>query len=132
MATQEKTPPEVEKCRCLLEGSAKNLADRLYGSEGPPWGTSYSDLERTALRLGRAVRKRFLHLVLSRQAATFLSAPPAAGCQCPSCGGATSEAPPEPRILHSRAGDAEWLEPQRYCRKCRKAYFPQSKSLGLD
>jgi hypothetical protein len=132
MATQEKTPPEVEKCRCLLEGSAKNLADRLYGAVGPPWGTSYSELERTALRLGRAVRKRFLHLALSRQAATFRAAPPAPQCQCPSGGGDTTEAPAEPRILHSRAGDAEWLEPQRYCRRCRKAYFPQSKSLGLD
>jgi hypothetical protein len=132
MATLEKTPPEVEKCRCLLEGSAKNLADRLYGPEGPPWGTSYAELERTALCLGRAVRKRFLHLALSRQAASFRAAPSAAHCQCPSCGGDTGEAPSEPRILHSRAGDAEWLEPQRYCRKCRKAFFPQSKSLGID
>lgn len=25
-----------------------------------------------------------------------------------------------------------WLEPQRHCGKCRKAFFPQSKSLGID
>jgi len=132
MAAQEKTLREVENCQCLLQGSAKNLADRLYGPQGPPWGTSFADIERIALALGRALRKRFLHLVLSRQAATFGAAPSATQCQCPGCGRDTLEAEPEPRILHSRAGDAEWLEPQRYCPKCRKAFFPQSKSLGLD
>src|SRR5262249_52386853 len=31
-----------------------------------------------------------------------------------------------------RAACVEWLEPQRYCGKCRKAFFPQSRSLGID
>jgi hypothetical protein len=132
MATQVKSPHEVEKCRCLLHGSAKILADRLYGPLGPPWGTSFADLERTALRLGRAWRNHFLHLVLSRQATAFRDEPPTDLCHCPSCAGPTRVADPEPRILHSRAGDAEWSEPQRYCPTCRKAFFPQSKSLGID
>jgi hypothetical protein len=132
MATQGNTPHEVEKCQCLLQGSAKNLADRLYGPQGPPWGTSFDDLERTALSLAGALRKHFLHLALSRQAASFLSTTSPALCPCPSCGRDTIEAEVEPRILHTRAGDAEWLEPQRYCPKCRKAFFPQSKSLGID
>jgi hypothetical protein len=132
MATKGKSPREVEKCQYLLQGAAKNLADRLFGPEGPPWGTSFADIERTALDLGRALRKTFLHLVLSRQATAFLTAPSPTHCQCPSCGRDTIEAEPEPRILHTRAGDAEWLEPARYCRKCRKAFFPQSKSLGID
>ncbi len=110
MATLEKAPREVEHCRCLLQGSAKNLADRLYGDAGPSWGTPFAHLERTAVRLGCAVRKHFLHLVLSRQAATFLAAPPPAHCLCPCCGRPTVEAEPEPRILRSRAGgDAEAL-----------------------
>jgi hypothetical protein len=112
MATQEKTPQEVEKGRCLLQGSAKHLADRLYGAQGPPGGTSFTDLERTALRLARALGQPFLHLVLSRQAAALVGAPCPSPCPCPSCGRATIEAQPEPRILHARAGDADWLEPQ--------------------
>ncbi len=132
MATHETTPQEVDNCQCLLRGAAKNLADRLYGPQGPPWGTSFADLERIALRLALALRSHFLHLVLSRQAATFLAAPPPTQCLCPSCQRATRAADPEPRILHSLAGDAEWSEPQRYCPKCRKAFFPQSQSLGLD
>src|SRR5206468_875551 len=31
-----------------------------------------------------------------------------------------------------RAATVEWLEPHRHCSKCRKALFPQSKSLGID
>jgi hypothetical protein len=132
MATVEKTSPEVEECRFLLDGSAKNLVDRLYGPRGLPWGTSFSHLERTAVQLASAVRKRFLHLALTRQSDAFLNDPPEPLCRCPSCQRDTVTADPEPRILHCRAGAAEWIEPQRYCRHCRKAYFPQSKSLGID
>jgi hypothetical protein len=132
MATVEKTASEVHQCRCLLEGMAKNLVDRLYGPTGLPWGVSFAELERLAGQLAQCLRQRFLHLALARQADTFLAAPDPAACRCPSCQRDTDEADPEPRILHCRAGDAEWIEPQRYCRHCRKAFFPQSKSLGID
>jgi hypothetical protein len=132
MATLEKTLPEVEKCRCLLQGTAKNLADRLYGPDGPPPGTSFSHLEATVDRLMQSVRKQVLDLLLSRQSAAFHQALPADLRLCPSCGRDTLPKDPEPRLLHSRAGMVEWLEPQRYCSKCRKAFFPQSKSLGID
>jgi hypothetical protein len=52
MAMDKKKPAEVEKCRPLLQGAVKNLADRLYGPEGPPWRTSFSHLEKVALLLG--------------------------------------------------------------------------------
>lgn len=132
MATAEKAPREVDECRCLLQGMAKNLVDRLYGPAGPAWGTSFSCLEGVALRLVESLRKAFLDLALSRQANAFLQDPPAPLCLCPACDRDTLPEDPEPRILFCRAGTVEWLEPQRYCRKCRKAFFPQSKSLGLD
>jgi hypothetical protein len=132
MAVHEKQPAEVENCRCLLQGAVKNLADRLYGPSGPAWRTSFSHLEKVAVLLGGSLQKHLLTTLLARQAATFHTAPPADACQCPSCGGDTLARAPEPRILHSCAGDAEWSEPQRYCGKCRKAFFPQSQSLGID
>jgi hypothetical protein len=109
---------------------AKNLADRLYGAPGPAWGTPFSELEATAGLLGRTLQKYFLDLALSRQAATFLAAD--APTPCPRCGTPTQDEDPEPRIVQTPTGDAEWLEPARYCPKCRKAYFPQSHSLGID
>jgi hypothetical protein len=132
MATAEKAPREVDECRCLLQGMAKNLVDRLYGANGPPWGTPFSALEDTALRLAERFRKNFLDLALSRQADAFLHDCPDSLCLCPSCGQATLPKDPESRLLFGRAAAVEWREPHRYCRKCRKAFFPQSKSLGID
>jgi hypothetical protein len=110
MATVEKTASEVHPCRFLLEGMAKNLVDRLYGPAGLPWGVSFAELEGLAGQLAQCLRQRFLHLALARQADTFRAAPDPAVCRCPSCQRDTDEADPEPRIVHSRAGDAEWIE----------------------
>ena len=128
----EKAPREVEDCRCLLKGMAKNLADRCYGPDGPPWGTPFGTLEDVAVHLSDSLRKSFLDLLLSRQASVFHLNPPAPLCLCPSCGRDTLPKDPEPRLLFCRAATLEWCEPQRYCSKCRKAFFPQSKSLGID
>ena len=132
MAMHEKQPAEVENCRFLLQGAVKNLADRLYGPQGPAWRTSFSRLEEVAVLLGEALQKNLLAALLARQAAAFHSAAPADTCHCPSCGGDTLARDPEPRIVQSCAGDAEWSEPHRYCPKCRKAFFPQSQALGID
>ena len=132
MAAPAKTPGEVEKCHCLLRGLAKSLADRLWGAQGPAWGTPFSELERLAARLGGAVQKELLDLALRRQASRFLADPPAELCRCPGCGRDTLERDPEPRLVASLAGDAEWLEPARYCPRCRKAFFPRSRGLGID
>lgn len=132
MVTAEKAPQEVDNCRHLLAGLAKNLVDRLYGPDGPAWGTSFAEVEQVAWRLADVVRKNFLDLALSRQAAAFLRDCPAPLCLCPTCGRDTLPQDPEPRVLFARVATVEWLEPHRHCRKCRKAFFPQSKSLGLD
>jgi hypothetical protein len=34
--------------------------------------------------------------------------------------------------VQTRAGKAQLAEPQGYCDRCRRSFFPQSKSLGLD
>jgi len=125
MATAEKASREVDECRCLLAGMAKNLVDRLYGPEGPPWGTPLSAVEDIALRLADRFRKGFLDLALTRQANAFLDTCPEPLCLCPSCGRTTLPKDPEPRILFCRVAVVEWSEPHRSCTRCRKAFFPQ-------
>ena len=111
MAQHETPPRQVDKCRCLLQGLAKNLADRLYGAAGPAWGTRFSELEATAGVLARTLQKYFLDLALSRQAATFVASD--APAPCPRCGTPTQHDDPEPRIVQTPTGDAEWVEPAR-------------------
>jgi hypothetical protein len=132
MAMHEKPPAEVDNCRYLLHGAVKNLADRLYGPPGPAWGIPLHRLEAVAAALGQALQEQLLCLLLARQAAAFHAAPPPDTCNCPSCGGDTWARDPEPRLLHSAAGEATWSEPHRYCPTCRKAFFPQSRALGID
>jgi len=132
MAMPTTTPSEVDNCRFLLQGQAKILADRLYGPQGPPPGTSFAQLECCALALTHNLRKLLLDLLLARQAEVMHQQLPEELRNCPACGRTTLPQEPQPRLLHSHAATVEWLEPQRYCGRCRKAYFPQSKSLGID
>jgi hypothetical protein len=126
------TARELDSCRFLLEGQAKNLADRLYGTDGPPLGTAFSEVERVALAVAQELRKRLLDLLLARQAEAMHHNLPEDLRRCPSCGRETIARDPEPRLLHCRAATVEWQEPRRYCGRCRKAFFPQSKTLGID
>jgi hypothetical protein len=132
MVAAVKTPKDVDNCASVVTGLAKILCDRVYGPLGPPWGTLLSDLEACATRLADSLHKQFLDLALSRQAATFLHDPPTAQCLCPCCGRDPLPKDPEPRILLCSAAVVEWSEPHRHCARCRKAFFPQSRSLGID
>lgn len=132
MVLQPPKSPEVQSCRFLLVGQAKNLADRLYGPDGPPVGTAFAEIECAVLAVSAELRKRLLDLLLTRQAEALHRDLPEDLRRCPSCGGDTIAEEPEPRLMFCRAALVEWLEPHRYCGFCRRAYFPQSKALGID
>ena len=99
MATLEKASSEVDNCRFLLQGMAKNLADRLYGPQGPPAGTRLTHLETIADLLTQSIRQSFLDLLLARQSAAFHQALPADLRLCPSCQHETLPAEAEPAGL---------------------------------
>jgi len=130
MARQAKSPnhPQVEALRPYLEGVAKKLADDIFGPHGPAWGTRLTQLEDLALQARTIVSEKFLALSLERQAEAPAPTRPAALQQCPSCQrplGQTKE--PAPRSLHTRAGEVDWKEPQEYCTRCRRAFFPSEQ-----
>src|SRR6185503_14872214 len=100
MATTKQRTPLVEEVRPYVEGVAKNLVDKLYGPDGPPWGTHLSSIEHLLLELRGVLTEKFLAEALARQAATHPQRPPA------------------------------WQEPQAYCRNCRQAFFPSVGQSG--
>jgi hypothetical protein len=126
MATSADPTPHVAAVQPALQAAAKNLLFHLYGEAGPPWGTSFADLEELALRLGHTLATELLRQGLARQAQT----PPPAAEVCPTCGGPVTAADPEPRTVTTRAGEVGWQEPQRACGRCRKAFFPSVASPG--
>ena len=127
MARSKSMRPEVARNQTYLAGVAKNLIDKVYGSDGPPWGTTFADLEELAVQLGRGISRELLNQALERQSA---GATPAAEGLCPTCGKPAATADPEPRIVTTRIGDAEWNEPQRHCRHCRRSFFPSDQEFG--
>src|SRR5437879_12716710 len=84
MARSKTRTPKVEQVRPFLEGVAKNLVDKLYGPDGPPWGTTLTDIEDLLLEVREVLTEQMLDLTLARQAQALPQQPQAARC-CPSC-----------------------------------------------
>jgi hypothetical protein len=130
MARRKKAAPVVEKVEPYIDGVAKSLVDRLYGPDGPPWGTKMTELEDVILAVREALSEKMLAQALERQAETAAQRPEPFQ-QCPGCQRPVELRPdPEPRDLQTRAGTAAWDEPHCYCRKCRQAFFPSEPEPG--
>ena len=130
MAFVKSPSSPADTVRPYVEGMAKNLADRIWGPNGLPWGTPLAELEDVVLSIRQILSDKLLHLALQRQASDEQTARPAEYCDCPSCDGPTEPREPEPRVVNTRCGDAEWKEPHAFCPRCRRAFFPSVQKLG--
>jgi hypothetical protein len=129
MARAKKRTPQVEEVRPYVEGVAKNLIDKLYGPNGPAWGTKLTEIEDLFVAIREVLSEKMLADALARQAAAQANGPPAyrtcPGCQQPLVCPDTNE-----RIVQTRAGDAAWAEPEGYCDRCRRSFFPSVQEPG--
>ena len=129
MAPAKKRTPQVEEVRPYVEGVAKNLIDKLYGPDGPSWGTQLTEIEDLCRAIREALTERMLADALTRQAAAQARGPlpyrTCPGCQQPLVCGDTQE-----RIVETRAGEAAWAEPEGYCDRCRRSFFPSVQEPG--
>ena len=122
----------ADPVRPYLEGVAKSLVDRLYGQVGPAWETKLKEIEDTILAIRQVLSEKMLDEALQRQANTVQERPAALQC-CPKCGKELENKRKDgadPRVLHTHVGEAEWVEPETYCRKCRRSFFPSDQELG--
>ena len=130
MGKDKSATSKVDALRPLLDGLAKNLAERLYGPDGPAWGTLLSELEDDAVALRTFLSERLLHHALERQAGLPPEHRPHQAQVCPSCQGPLEPCDDEPRVVQTRAGQAEWNEPHFFCPSCRRAFFPSESGAG--
>lgn len=111
----------------LIQGVAKHFLLKVYGEEGMPWGTKFSELEELSLQIGQAVSRGMMDQALANQAPNV----PAAAETCGVCGvGVRSGPQPEPRTMATTVGQVGWDEPKRYCPQCRAAFFPSIPEFG--
>ena len=131
MARYQIDTATADPVRPYLEGVAKSLVDRLYGDQGPAWGTKLSAIEDTIKAIRQVLTEKMLDEALQRQANTVTERPTDFQC-CPQCGQEVKRAPDkDDRRRHlTDVGAAEWCEPATYCRPCRQAFFPSDQESG--
>ena len=129
MARAKKRTPKVEEVRPYVEGVAKNLIDKLYGPDGPAWGTRLTEIEDLFVAIREVLSEKMLADALARQAAAQAQGPPRYR-RCPGCQQPLRCADTNERIVETRAGDAAWAEPQGYCDRCRRSFFPSVQEPG--
>jgi hypothetical protein len=129
MARSKKRTPKVEELRPYVEGVAKNLVDKLYGPKGPAWGTKLTEIEDVLLEIREVLTERMLDLTLGQQAAA-LDERPEPFRTCPGCRQPLPCDDTNPRLMETRAGEADWQEPEAYCDRCRRSFFPSIQKPG--
>jgi len=129
MARSKKRSAKTEQVRDYVEGVAKNLVDKLYGPDGPAWGTTLTDIEVLLLEVREVLTERMLDLSLARQAQA-LPQQPSDQRLCPGCQQLLPCTDDNPRIVQTRLGEAEWSEPEGHCPRCRRAFFPSGQKPG--
>jgi hypothetical protein len=129
MAQPKKRTQQVEEVRPYVEGVAKNLVEKLYGPNGPAWGTTLTEMEDLLLDIRQVLTEKMLAESLARQAAAQHQQP-AATCTCPGCQQPLDCTAANPRCVQTRAGTADWSEPEGYCSRCRRAFFPSVQESG--
>ncbi len=108
---------------------AEQLRQKVYAGQGyPDWGTLFSEIEELGVQIGDAVCREFVQQAVSDQARG--GGPCAEEQRCPTCDGPLECRAGEPRPLLTRRGEIGWEEPQAYCPKCRKAFFPSVQEFG--
>ncbi|MGP0064671.1 MAG: hypothetical protein ACLQGP_13870 [Isosphaeraceae bacterium] len=111
----------------LIQGVAKHFLHKVFGLEGMPWGTPFSNLEELAVQIGQAVSRSMMTQALVGQA----QAVPAEDQTCGVCGTVVRSNPSdEPRTVTTTVGTVHWTEPKRYCPQCRAAFFPSVPESG--
>ena len=131
MARYQVFTAAADPVRPYLEGVAKSLVDRLYGENGPEWGTKLVAIEDTIKAVRQMLSEKMLDEALQRQANTVEQRPGDFGC-CPKCGQEVERDPDRDacRIHQTDVGEAEWREPATYCRNCRRSFFPSDQKFG--
>ena len=130
MAFTRHSHPAVDEVQPYLHGVAKHLVDQIWGPNGPAWGTKFSEIEDLVVAVQQVLSERLLQQTLQRQSDASAAERPAEYQCCPGCEGGTEAEDPEPRLVNSRGGGAEWQEPREYCRRCRRAFFPSVQESG--
>jgi hypothetical protein len=126
---KEAAAKEARKVSEEIRRFAAQLRQRVYGGQASPdWGTLFSEIEELGVQIGDAVCREFVQQSVSQQAQR--GGPGGQEHRCPTCDGPLESRGADAKPLLTRRGEIAWQEPQTYCPKCRKAFFPSVQEFG--
>jgi hypothetical protein len=107
---------------------AEQLRPKVYAKGHADWGTLVSEIEELGVQIGDAVRREFVQQAVGQQAC--VEAESGREHRRPTCDGPLGPRDRDPRTLLTRRGEIAWQEPQAFCAKSRKAFFPSVEEYG--
>lgn len=114
-----------ERVKQRIAACQAEVREMLYGEAGcPVWGTSFAEIERTAMSVGEELSRQFMALAAEGQGREM----PADALAC-----GREQALPvgtETRSLMTEAGPIEYETPKAYLPKSRRAFFPSGEGDG--
>jgi hypothetical protein len=104
---------------------ARQLAEEVYGPEGPAMDSSIDDIEEIAAQAMRAAFDGVIARALELQNEQLPAELP-----CPGCGSSCA-VQFEKRTIQGRFGTAEIQEPFGHCATCARDFFPAAARPAL-
>lgn len=96
------------------------MGREIYGEDGPPIETTFSEIEDHGHELGKMLATEF-DQIMQRQHAEKYDHQHA----CPQCGKLCSPAVKH-RDLSTRDGTTDLAEPELHCSSCERSFFPSA------
>jgi hypothetical protein len=106
----------------IREIAGELMAEQAASAAGAGWPL-FTVLEDAAIAVGDAIMQEIVELELARHAAEQ-------NHECPQCGQRGSRKKERQRVIQTRRGEVKFTEPEFYCPRCRRAFFPSLGSTG--
>src|ERR1019366_7079797 len=99
-----------KKCGLTWRALPRTSSISCNGPAGLPWGVTLTEREDVCLGVRAVLTEKMLEAALERQAADHPRRPSEFGA-CPGCHRPLDRDDVEARLVQTRAGQVEWLEP---------------------
>ena len=112
----------TEEIRQQVREFARKLMSEQGPRKGQPGVSLFTVLEDAAIAVGDAVTEELIEQELALHAEH--------GCDCPQCGQRGLRKGERARVIQTRRGEVKFTEPELYCPRCRRAFFPSLGKAG--
>lgn len=120
MALTEAVRLRLGEVEALAERMGREVAVKAFGEQGPGLDVSLADLEGLFDKFVKGFAQGAYAEAVARQAQQVPER-----AECPECGSECARRrPPRARPMQTVHGGFVWQEPQHFCPRCTRLFFP--------